>query len=451
MVLSRLRRVVVLLGCMCVIVAGSVACGGSPAHSINSSTATSMLDGATVRVLLVGDPFAMALNGLELELEQRAGGDLEFEIVGYDDLRRITLRNALDRSSYYDIVSFDSVWVGEYGEQRILLPLNAFIDVSEIVEPDDFLRIAYRQSRYADDQLGLPIQPHPELLWIRRDRFDAAGLLPPRTTDELLQVARQLNDPARNQYGICWNGQRGQPLGQQMAHFYAAFGQPLLDADGRPSLATEQGLAAARFARDLVAVSPPDILNMAWDQRTERFAQGGCLMTYGWAARSYLVEETATSRIAGKVDYLAAPHAPDTAAVTPLGTWSLGIPANIGARRDLAWRTLEWLTSPEIELLLAQHGNGGMPRYSIIRNSNLAGRYPAFSTVAALDADDQLADWMRPALPQWPALAEILGTVYHDMLRGKLSPEQATQEAQRQALELFAAAPDPIETVVPSP
>jgi multiple sugar transport system substrate-binding protein len=46
---------------------------------------------------------------------------------------------------------------------------------------------------------------------------------------------------------------------------------------------------------------------------------------------------------------------------------------------------------------------------------------------------------MRPAVPQWPALCDILGSVYHDMLRGQLTPEQAAARAQQQAEALFAA------------
>lgn len=398
------------------------------------------LQGQTVRMLIVGDPFSIALRAGARELGRRAGGSVEIEVVGYDDVHRLTLLNARDQRSAYDIVSFDSVWAGEYGAAGVLLPLNDRIDASaSTLRPDDFLEIAYRQAQYKGRQLGLPIQPHPELLWIRRDLFEKAALAAPLTTDDLLSAALRFTRPAQGQFGICWNGQRGQALGQQMAHFYAAFGQPLLDAGGRPSLNTARGIAAARFALSLLPFSPPDVLNMAWDQRPVRFAKGGCAMTYEWAARSYLVEEDPSSQVAGHVGYEPAPHAPGAKPVTSIGTWSLGIPANIGARRDIAWQFLAWVTSSEIERWLAQRGNGGMPRYSVMRDPVLAQRYPAFQTVARLGSAGQLDDWMRPAVPQWSALADILGTVYHDMLRGELTPEQAAARAQQQADALFAA------------
>lgn len=400
--------------------------------------APSVLGGETIRLLIVGDPFATALRELGEELGRRAGGTVLIEVVGYDELRDLTLRNADDLESAYDIVSFDVVWAGEYGAQGVLMPLEDLIAAAPDLRPDDFLDVAYESSRAGGRQLGLPIQPHPELLWYRSDLLAAVGLGPPATTDELLAAARALNHPERDEYGICWNGQRGQPLGQQMAHFYAAFGQPLLDAAGRPTLNTPRGIAAARFAQSLLLVSPPDILGMAWDQRTRRFAAGGCAMTYEWAARSPMAEHAPTSQVRGLVGYGPAPHAPDAPAVTPLGTWSLGIPANIAGRRAMAWRFLAWLSSAEIQRLLAAHGNAGMPRDSLLRDEELVARYPAFTTVTRPEVAAQLDDWMRPAVPEWPHLAEILGTVYHDMLRGDLTPEQAAAEAQARAEQLFA-------------
>jgi multiple sugar transport system substrate-binding protein len=399
----------------------------------------SVLGGETVRLLLVGDPFALALQEAAPELEQLAGGKLELEVVGYDDVRRLTLRNAQDQLSAYDLVSFDVVWTGEYGQLGVLLPLETWISqASAQVEPEDFLDIAYTQSRYHTQQLGLPIQPHPELLWYRKDLLAADGLQPPRTTDELLRVARHYQRPDTGRYGLVWNGQRGQAFGQQMAHFYAAFGQPLLDEQGRPTLDTPRGVAAARFALELLKVSPPDVVNTAWDQRPRRIAQGQAAMTYEWGARAWLVEEAPSSTVAGKIGYVAAPHAPGAAPVTPIGAWSLGIPANIGPRQALAWRMLSWLTSRQVLKVLARHGSGGMPRKSLLRDPELVHRYPVFSVVDQLAQAGQLQDWMRPAVPQWPQLAEILGTTYHDMLLGLLTPEQAAAQAQHRAEALFA-------------
>jgi len=399
------------------------------------------LKGKTFHLLVVGDPFANALKVASVELSKRSGARLVIEVAGYNDVRRLILQNAKDAQSSYDVVSFDVVWAGEFANARVLAPLR--LNLATGLQTDDFLPLAMKQSRVGSDQLGLPIQPHPELLWVRKDLLSQTGLSAPTTTDELLKVARKLMRPQEGRYGLCWNGQRGQALGQQMAHFYGAFGQPLLDAAGRPTLDTPRALAAARFAKSLLAVSPPDVLAMAWDQRTRSFAKGACAMTYEWAARSYLAEQDPASVVAGKVAYLPAPHAPNEAPVTPLGTWSLGVPSNLDVRHDDAEQFLFWLSEPAQQRVLAQAGNGGMPRLSLLNDTQLVSTYPAFPVVAQLSQANALSDSMRPGVPQWAALAEMLGTVFHDMLGGHLTPEAATALAQTRALALFASPEKP--------
>jgi multiple sugar transport system substrate-binding protein len=393
--------------------------------------------GKTFRLLVVGDPFANALKVASVELGKRSGARLAIEVAGYNDVRRLILQNAKDAQSNYDVVSFDVVWAGELASARVLAPLR--LKQAPGLQAEDFLPLAMKQSRVGADQLGLPIQPHPELLWVRKDLLSQAGLSAPDTTDELLKVAKTLMRPKDGLYGLCWNGQRGQALGQQMAHFYGAFGQPLLDAAGQPTLDTPRALAAARFAKSLLAVSPPDILAMAWDQRTRSFAKGACAMTYEWAARSYLAEQDPASVVAGNVAYWPAPHAPGEASATPLGTWSLGVPSNLGAQHDAAEQFLFWLSEPAQQHLLAQSGNGGMPRLSLMNDKQLITTYPAFPVVAQLSQTNALSGSMRPGVPQWAALAEMLGTVFHDMLSGQLTPEAATALAQTRALQLLAA------------
>lgn len=406
-----------------------------------AASAARDFNGKTFRLLVVGDPFANALKVASAELGKRSGARINIEIAGYSDVRRLILQNAKDAQSDYDVISFDVVWAGELARDQVLSALR--LDRAAGLQPDDFLPLAMKQSRVGAYQLGLPIQPHPELLWLRKDLLTQAGLAAPTTTQELLKVAKALMRPKQGLYGLCWNGQRGQALGQQMAHFYGAFGQPLLDAAGRPALDTPRALAAARFARALLAVSPPDVLAMAWDQRTRAFAKGACAMTYEWAARSYLAEQDPASLVSGQVVYAPAPHAAGEAPVTPLGTWSLGVPANVGSRRDDAEQFLFWLSEPEQQRLLAQTGNGGMPRLSLLNDKQLIGTYPAFPVVAQLSQTNALSDSMRPSVPQWAALAELLGTVFHDMLNGLLTPEAATALAQARALQLFATPEKP--------
>ena len=81
---------------------------------------------------------------------------------------------------------------------------------------------------------------------------------------------------------------------------------PTIDNGRRPG-------DACSISSHLLEVSPPGILNMAWDERVRVFAQGGCAMTYIWSGRSaiYELDENAPAR--GNVGYLPHPSGPEFA------------------------------------------------------------------------------------------------------------------------------------------
>lgn len=389
-------------------------------------------EGRVIRMLLVGDPFAMAIARSRAEIEEHLGVPVELEIVGYNDGRRLTLLNARDAVSRFDLVAFDVVWLGEYHVKGVLQDLSGHLSLSR----EDFLENAFAASEMAGALYGLPIQPHAELLWVRRDLLEASGMPPPVTTADLLAVAEKMHDPARQRFGVAWNAQRGQPLGQTMAHFFAAFGASLLDEEGQPAFHSEAGLEAARFAQRLIAFSPPDIYSMAWDQRTSRFASGQVAMTYGWGARAYMAEEDPYSAVQGNVAYLPAPHVPGGEPVTPLGVWALGVPANVASVRRSV-QALETLFRSDLQEKLVHRGNASPGLRAMVTHPDLQKRFPVLTTLSRLDDAGQLRVEIRPRVPEWDALCEILGTEFHDMLLGKRSAEEALARAHEAAALLM--------------
>jgi multiple sugar transport system substrate-binding protein len=376
---------------------------------------------------------------MESELEMRLGQPLEITVLGYEETRAGILRNGEDTESMYDLVSFDVAWLAELVDSDCLAPVDTVFAAFPEQEQADFFEIAIEVNRSGDHLYGLPIQPHAELLLYRKDLFKKAGLSVPVTTDDLLAAARRLHDPEKGMYGICWNAHQGHPLGQTMAHFYAAFGGSLLDASGQPTLDTAEGEVAARFVLELMDVSPPDILFMAWDDRIARFTSGQAVMTYGWGARHYLVEEDPMSKVAGLAGYAPAPAAPGVAPKTVLGQWSLGVPRNLDpARLAKALEALGSITSRETMFFLSEHGHMGVSRYSQALNPELADKHPIYGVMYDLSREGRLDPTMRPAIPEWSGLSELMGTVFFEMLLGNMDVEETLRVLQAEANDLFA-------------
>jgi multiple sugar transport system substrate-binding protein len=384
-----------------------------------------------LRFLLVGDPFAMTLEKHKSLIEAIVGAPVEFTILRYGDTLQSIHRNSFDYQSHYHIVSFDIMWLGELIEEGTLLELDSEILEEVEFDPQQYFPITLEGNRYEGKLYGLPIQPHTELFWYRKDLLDQSGFSPPKTFKELLEQAKHFHDPENHRYGISWNALRGDALGQTIAHLYAAHGQLLLSETGDLQIDTATGREVAKLLLALKELSPPDILTMAWDQRIDRFSKGEVAFTYGWTARNGLAETDRASLVRGKIGYAPPPVLEEMTAVSfPHGQWSLGIPKNLDEPEiDAAINALKALSSLETLEILLENGIGGLNRLQVPEHIDLT-KDPTAAVSRKLAVENRLSLKVRPNHPQWPELVRLCGVIFHDMLRGKISVDQALQQAQ---------------------
>ena len=391
--------------------------------------------GKSIKLLFVGDPFAQVMQKHIAEFEKMAGGKIELEVVGYPETRNKTLLNSQNSESAYDIVSVDGVWMGEYAADGILLDVTDMVPSSK-VDVADFVSTIWKMGQVDGRQIAIPVQPHPELLEYRKDLFDRDGIPEPKTWDDVLAAAKHFHGKD-GMSGICWNGARGSALGQTFFHFIWAAGVKPLDAGGRPQLDDPKAMDAAKYMVELMKYSPPGILNMAWDERSRAYAKGECALIYEWAGRGYIWELDETSPARGKTAYIGAPAKTGVEPATSVGSWFLSIPANIPEdRKPLAWDFIQWMVSPEVLKFSAKNGNGTMPSYTVMRDPELIKMYPAYPIVDKLGQEGKLLP-IRPPIPEFQQLSDVFGTIFHDMISGKITPEEAMPKAQAEAMKVM--------------
>lgn len=409
------------------------------------SQAAGVLDGQTIRILAIGDPVFQVMQKIHGDMEKMAGGKIELEVRPFDVLRQQVLLNAQNATSNYDIIAIDLPQFGEY--KSLLVDLNPLIKESGF-DSADFHEVAWAGAQFGGKQLGIPIQPHPEILAYRKDLFAEAGLQPPETTEDVLAAAKKLHNSKPGLAGIAWNAARGTPLGQTFIQVMGSFGQAPIDLprkdhgfaidniqpqNMKPMIDTPAGLATAKYLKALMDYSPPGILNMAWDERVRVFAQGGAAMTYIWSGRSAIYELDPQAPARGKVGYVPHPHGPGATRVSTLGGWYLGIPTNLEKSRiPLAWKAITWLTGPEMMKEYTKHGDCVSPRHSVSQDPDVIAHCPVIPEVDAMASKGELAGWQRPPVPELQQIVDVLGSVMHEMLTGKRTPEDAVKESQQE-------------------
>ncbi len=406
--------------------------------------ADTVLEGETIRILGIGDPVFQVMQKIHGELEEMAGGTVQLDVRPFDVLRQQVLLNAQNDLSNYDLIAVDLPQFGEY--MSFLTDLNPLIEANGY-DGSDFHDVAWTGAQFDGAQLGVPLQPHPEIMAYRSDIFEKYGLDAPQTHADVLAAGAtiQANEPGMS--GVCWNAARGTALGQTFIMNMGDFGAAPIDMEKigddfnmgniqpenmRPTIDTEAGAGTAAYLEALMDVSPPGILNMAWDERVRVFAQGGCAMTYIWSGRSaiYELDESAPAR--GNVGYVPHPSADGSPNRSTLGGWYLSIPTNIDPDRvDLAWKVIEWLTSADMIAEYTKHGNCVSPRKSVSQDAEVAARCPSIPAVDQMSADGFIAGWQRPPVPEIQKIVDALGTEMHQVLSGDKSSADALAEAHR--------------------
>ncbi len=398
------------------------------------------------RILGSLDPTFMMLNDYSSNLSEFCGTNIEITNLPLDELHREIIANAQDgRTSKYDLIAVDLPWIGQLADKGVVEPLDDILRAAAY-NPSDFHSTAFRGSAWRNKQYGLPIQPTVELLFCREDLFEEAGVDIPETTEDILDAARRLHRSGHSMAGIVMNYGRGTPIAHTFIQTLADFGQPIINLKQlgeefdtaeisgeqmRPMLDTSAARRTAEFLLELLKFSHIESLACNWDRRISIYSQGRAAMTYGWSVRAAVFEMDEKSPACKKTRFVPHPPAPGGKIVSPLGGFSLAIPAGLNNERKAdAWKVMEYLTRPELLKWYVLNGNLTSPRYSTSADPDVQAASSLIGTVDRMARRGETQTWPRPPIPEFSDLLSVLGEEIYLMLQGQQSVERALSMSQ---------------------
>ncbi|MBV7298342.1 extracellular solute-binding protein [Enterovibrio paralichthyis] len=399
-----------------------------------------------IRILCPSDPTFKTLSDMSRNLNEFCGGKLEVVNLSLDALHDEVIENAKLPNSRYDIMAVDLPWFGEFVEGGIIRPLTEIIEQTNY-RYSDYHTSAWKGSSYRSEQYGIPIQPTAELLFYRKDLFESLGLVPPSSTETLLECAKALHNIKPDMYSIILNCAQGTPVAHTFMQTMASFGQPVIDLPKigddftveeiesqklRPRVDSEGGRAAAEFLMALLKYAHPSSLQCNWDQRIRLFSEGKAAMTYGWSIRAAMFEMNEGCEAHGKVGYTVNPPKLGVKPVSPIGGFSLVIPTNLAEDRlEKNWQMMTYLARPDLMKWYTLNGSFSSPRFSTSADPEVRQFSDIFETVDELERRGEIQNWPRPPVPEFNQIVAILGEEIHKMLRGILSVDDALSRAQQ--------------------
>ncbi|MFZ0205626.1 MAG: extracellular solute-binding protein [Roseiarcus sp.] len=398
-----------------------------------------------LRFLLHADNYFASLQNLWADFRANRGSRRDFDLRALPDLYRRAAENAAQPVSDYDVIVLNVPWLGEFVEAGRIRRAEPFLYDSGI-DSLDFDPRVWATGRWKGRQEAVPAFSSIELLAVRSDLIEEAGLAYPKTFSDVLEVGRELHLPRRGRFGVAWNARRGMPLASSFAFLLACCGGAVLrlprgrsdwslaDIDPREiavGVDSDAGRNALEYMKDLLAISPPGILELDWNSSLEIFMTGRAAMAYCWSMRAARLEYDVRSRVKRRVRYLPQPAGPKGSNVTPLGGFVLAVPSNLPEPRvEAAFEAIRWMTSSESIQTHIKTGFPVLPRFSMSADPEIAAGSQIVYAVNELARRDLLQTWPRAPIPQYTRIEGVLGEVVHACLRGEKPLAAALSDAQ---------------------
>ena len=385
---------------------------GSLAAALWSSTA--LAEGITLRALMEDVPETKIIEDMLPDFEAKTGIKVEFEKVGYGDMHDKLVAQLVSGESYYNLLSVDFLWAGEFPAGGWLEDLNPYVAKSGF---DMAPVIPSMLDLLGRTDTALPIMPmynYSMGMIYRTDliadpalaaKYEAATgkkLAAPTTLDDYVAMAKFFKaDGGVN--GAAMQGQKGDPNSMEFSNYLFSAGGDYLDANRKVVLDSDQGRQALTLYNDMIKnAAQTGALSATLDDTLRLMCAGESfsMVTYWWMLPQ-LDNAEKCPKVAGKVAISVMPGGHGES-----GGWGWGIPKNIpGDQKDAAWQFIEWVQSKDVSVKRALQGHAPV-RSDVFSDPAVLAKYPFYAQAGEIVASGK----SFPVFTYSPQYEDVLGT-----------------------------------------
>ncbi|MFE3838241.1 extracellular solute-binding protein [Pseudogemmobacter sonorensis] len=412
---------------------------GSLAAAFWASTA--LADGVTLRALMEDVPETKIIEALLPEFEAETGIKVEFEKVGYGDMHDKLIAQLVVGESYYNLLSVDFLWAGEFPAGGWLEDLNPYVEKTGFDMAPVIPAMLDLLGRTDEAMPILPMYNYSMGLIYRTDllenadlaaKYEAATgktLAAPETLEDYVAIAKFMKAEG-GVNGAAMQGQRGDPNSMEFSNYLFAAGGEYLADDGSVVLNSDQGKQALTFYTDMIAnAAQTGALSATLDDTLRLMCAGESfsMVTYWWMLPQIDNPETCPN-VAGNVSISVMPGGHGES-----GGWGWGIPKNIpDDQKDAAWTFISWVQSKETSVKRALEGHAPV-RSDVFEDPSVLAKYPFYAQAGEIVA----AGKSFPIFTYTPQYQDVIGTQLSLAASGDATVEAALEASAKGLEELL--------------
>jgi multiple sugar transport system substrate-binding protein len=274
-------------------------------------------------------------------------------------------------------------------------------------------------------------------LFYRTDLFQQGGIQnPPKTLDELVQVAQKLNKPP-DVYGYMIVG-KGDPALREYSDLLWGYGGDFLEKGLDPSPPAwnqDAGVQALQWWYDLVytqKVVPPGVSAYGWEENSQLMASGQAAMNKDWGPAAF--KDPKQSKIMDTFSVAPLPAGPKSARTTGV-CHGRGI-NKYSKNKEAAWEFVKWVTAKDQQVKMFNTIQAHPAQVAALKQvTDQATGIDKLALDAALVRVNDAYTW--PLFPAFSQVQPILWGEIEKVLSNQKKPKEALDFAADEATKIF--------------
>jgi multiple sugar transport system substrate-binding protein len=255
-----------------------------------------MFEGITVNLLtFVGPQVAEPLQRRGPDFTELTGATINVITVPNSELYQKALTDMATGTNAYDAFLFAPSWIVDFAPAGYIEDLTPRIEADPALEWEDVAPFFRDFNSYAGKVYSIPLDGDMHMVYYRIDSLAEAGLEPPKTWDDYLNVAKTLNGTDLNgdgeaDYGSCiskapaqqsywWIWSIAAPYIQSQGNTQGAF---FNTEDMTPLVNNAAFKRALEIYKETGLYGPPDESNQGVGDTRGLFISGRCALTMDW-------------------------------------------------------------------------------------------------------------------------------------------------------------------------
>jgi multiple sugar transport system substrate-binding protein len=333
-------------------------------------------------------------------------------------------------ASEIDVIGGDVIWPAQFAANGWILDVSDRFPESE---RQQFLEGPIQSLIYEDAIYGVPWYTDAGMLYYRQDLLEKSGFSePPKTWDELKEMALKTAQDQNTKYGFVFQGAEYEGGVCNGCEFIWTHGGNVLDPNNASKVVIEspEAVAGLQTEYSMVAdgVAPKAVSTYKETETDPTFLNGDAVFARNWPYMYALAGTEDYPKVKPEqIGVAALPIGEGGRVASALGGWNMLINAN-SQRQEEAWTFVQWITGEGPQKKRALQATLLPTRKSLYEDQEILDQVP----VIRLGAEALQNSEPRPVSPYYSDMSLQMAEQFNQTLKGTVSPEQAVRTLQQE-------------------